>query len=73
MMVEFREYGFIKWKFENMNFLEFSSIFWWLFKKVEEVSINVSVRLFELFEAQKAHKLKSWQYCVFGWAQNATF
>ena len=25
-----------------------------------------SVRLFELFEAQKAHKLKSWQYFVFG-------
>ena len=25
-----------------------------------------SVRLFELFEAQKAHKLKSWQFFVFG-------
>ena len=25
-----------------------------------------SVRLFELFDAQKAHKLKSWQYFVFG-------
>ena len=26
----------------------------------------LSVRLFELFEAQKAHKLKSWQFFVFG-------
>ena len=45
MMIEFGEYGFIEWKFKFWNFLsenlefEFSGIFWWLFRKVEEVSI----------------------------------
>ena len=48
MMVEFGEYGFIKWKFKFWNFLsenlksEFSRIFWWLLRKIEEVSILVN-------------------------------
>ena len=48
MMVEFREYGFIKWKFKFWNFLsenlksEFFRIFWWLLRKIEEVSIFIN-------------------------------
>ena len=57
-MVEFGEYGFIKWKFKFWNFLsenlksEFSGIFygifWWLFRKVEEVSIFDKVKIWNL-------------------------
>ena len=33
---------------------------------IATILLRLSVRLFELFEAQKAHKLKSWQYFAFG-------
>ena len=78
-MVEFGEYGFIKWKFKFWNFLsenlksEFSEIFygifWWLFRKVEDVSIFDKVKIWNLnflefsteFSGDYSERLKRFQ------------